>query len=102
VSAVVSPGSVTGIPCNTTITVTYSVTVTIAPNSNGGTVVVGMFVGNYHRYGSIVFPPGTTVQHLAFSTTPTLTHTTPPPIMFASTTPNAVSAGSVKPAGQCG
>ena len=101
VSAVVSPASLTGIACNTTMTVVYIVTVTIAPNSNGGTVVVNMLVGNYHHSGSVVFPPGTTVQHLTFSTTPTVTHFVPPPMTFASTTPNAVSSGSIKPAGQC-
>ena len=101
VSASVSPASLTGIPCNTTITVVYSVTVTIAPNSNGGTAVVQMMIGQYHRSASAVFAPGTTVQHLAFTTTPTLTRNTPPPMTFASTTPNAVNSISVKPAGQC-
>jgi hypothetical protein len=100
VSPSVSPTSVTGIPCNTTITVTYTVTVTIAPHSNGGTVVVSMSVGNYHRYGSISFSPGTTVQRLTFTTTPTLSHFLSP-MTFASTTPNAVSSAPIKPAGQC-
>jgi hypothetical protein len=96
------PFSVTGIPCNTTITMVYTVTVTIAANSNGGTVVVNMVIGQYHRTGSVAFPPGTTVQHLTFTTTPTLTHTTPPPMTFTSTSPNSVSSSPVKPAGQCG
>jgi hypothetical protein len=101
VSASVSPASVTGIHCGTTITMVYTVTVTIAPDSNGGTVAVNMIVGNYHRAGSVAFPPGTTVQHLTFSTTPTINHFTPPPMTFASTTPNAVSSAATKPAGQC-
>lgn len=102
VSASVSPASVTGIPCNTTITMVYTVTVTIAANSNGGTAVVNMVIGQYHRTGSVVFAPGTTMQHLTFTTTPTLTHATPPPMTFTSTSPNSVSSSPVKPAGQCG
>ncbi len=101
VSASVSPASVTGIPCNTTITMVYTVTVMIAANSNGGPVVVNMVIGQYHRTGSVVFPPGTTLQRLSFTTTPTLTHTTPPPMTFVSTSPNSVSSSLVKPAGQC-
>jgi hypothetical protein len=101
VSASVSPGSLTGIPCNTTITMVYTVTVIIAANSNGGTVTVNMVIGQYHRTGSVVFAPGTTVQHLTFTTTPTLTHTTPPPMTFTSTSPNSVSSSLVKPVGQC-
>lgn len=101
VSASVNPASLAGIPCNTTMTVVYTVTVTIAPNSNGGTVVVDMMVGQFHRAGNVFFSPGTTVQNLTFSITAKITHTTPPGMTFASTSPNAVSSSPVKPAGPC-
>ncbi len=103
VSASVSPASLTGIPCGA-ITLVYTVTVTIAANSNGGTVVVYMTdSNNNHRSGSVSFSPGTTVQNLTFSRTfSNLTaHVAPSAVTFTSATPNAVTSAVVQPAGRC-
>lgn len=103
VSASVSPASLTGIPCGA-ITLVYTVTVTIAANSNGGTVVVNMTdSNNYHRSGSVSFSPGTTVQNLTFSRTFSNlnAHVAPPAMTFASATPNVVTSVAVQPAGRC-
>ena len=102
VAASVSPASITGMTCGSTINVVYTATVTIGANSNGGTVVLVATFGTAHRNVSVVFTPGSTVQTWSTTATATLGKVSPfRTVSFASTSPNAVSSNAVKPAGQC-
>lgn len=102
IGASVSPASLTGIACGTTITITYTATVNIAPNSNGGTVNFDAVFGSAHRSASVAFGPGTTTQVKSFTSTVTLARGTPPTaVFFTSTSPNVVNSSAVRPTGSC-
>lgn len=102
VVASISPVSLTGLACGSTINVTYTATVTIGGNSNGGTVALVATFGTAHRNISVVFTPGSTVQPWSITVTATLAKvSTIRTVGFASTSPNAVSSNIVKPTGQC-
>lgn len=100
----VSPASVTGIVCDNYVTFVYTATVTVTPNTNGGTVVlkwnfsatpVTMTFGPY--------VPGQNTRTITYSLTGKLIHnqTFPPNGSIASSLPNVVNAGPVKPYGPC-
>lgn len=99
----VSPASLTSITCNTTITVTYTATVTIAADSNAGTVVLVWTIGSYHQTVSLVFAPTQTIHTVSYSQTGKIVKVATFPRLgtIASTSPNAVTSASVKPAGTC-
>ena len=101
VSAFVSPADVSSIKCGTTVSFNYTATVTIAPNSPGGTVVLNVTVGPSTSHRNVAFAPGSTVQTYSMTLTFVLTHTSLHTVTFASATPNAVSASPTRPTGAC-
>ncbi len=104
ISITASPASLTGILCTSTITVVYTATITIAPDSNAGTVQLTWTVGNQHPAVSVVFAPTQTVKTITYSETGKIGRASPFPhgASLASTSPNAVSSALVKPTGVCG
>ena len=98
-----NPASLSGIACGNTITVVYTATITIAPDSNAGTVQLVWTVGNQHPGASVNFAPTQTVQTITFSETGKVGRFSPFPhgASLASTSPNAVSSALVKPTGVC-
>ena len=104
INIITSPPSLTGIACSSTITVVYTATITIAPDSNAGTVQLTWTVGNQHPAVSVVFAPTQTVKVITYSETGKIGRFSPFPhgAALASTSPNAVSSASVKPTGVCG
>jgi hypothetical protein len=101
VSAAVSPADVSSIKCGTSVSLTYVATVTIAPNSPGGTVVLNVTIGPSTRPANVSFTPGSTVQTYTRILTFVLTHTSIHIVTFASVTPNAVSSNAAHPTGAC-
>lgn len=99
-----SPASLTGIACTSTITVVYTAIITIAADSNAGTVQLIWTIGNLHPAVSVVFAPTQTVKVITYSETGKIGRASPFPhgASLASTSPNAVSSASVKPIGVCG
>jgi hypothetical protein len=98
-----SPASLTGIACASTITVVYIATITIAPDSNAGTVQLVWTLGNQHPGVSVAFAPTQTVKTITISETGKIGRFSPFPhgASLASTSPNAVSSALVKPTGVC-
>jgi len=103
ISISTSPASLTGIACTSTITVVYTATITIAPDSNAGTVQLVWTVGNQHPGVSVAFAPTQTVKTITISETGKIGRFSPFPhgASLASTSPNAVSSALVKPTGMC-
>ena len=100
----VSPVSVSGYTCNTIVTFTYTATVTIAPNSNGG--VVNLQWGHSPNPTTLLFgpyAPGQTVKTSTFTLTGKILRNGiyPPPESVSSTSPNGVTSAAVKPYGIC-
>lgn len=98
-----NPASVTGIACGTTITVTYIATITIAPNSNAGTVQLSWNFGDSHPSSSVTFAPAQTVHTLSLTgKSYRLSRFLKfPPATIASTSPNAVTSATAQPVGVC-
>lgn len=100
----VNPASVSGYVCNTIITFTYTATITVAPNTNGG--VVTLQWGHSSSPTTLFFGPYAPGQNIKTSTF-TLTGKTlrngifPQPISVTSTSPNTVTSAAVKPYGIC-
>ena len=101
----VTPATITGIACGATLTVINTATITIAPNSNAGTVQLTWTIGNYSPKTSVFFAPGQTVKTISYTETGQLvagnTNGFPHHVSLASTSPNAVSSIVIKPTGQC-
>ncbi len=101
----VSPTTITGITCGTTITVTYTATITIAPDSNAGSVQLVWSIGTYTPKRSLFFAPAQTIATAFYSETGRLvagnTNGFPHHVMLASTSPNAVASAIIKPTGLC-
>lgn len=99
-----NPASISTIACGTTINVTYTATVTIAPDSNAGTVqLVWNYGGASHPATSVAFAPTETVKAVSVTLNGKLGRFTgfPRPVSIASTSPNAVSSASALPTGTC-
>ena len=100
-----SPASISSIICDTVINVTYIATVTIAPNSNAGTVSLAWSAVYRHPTVSITFAPAQTVGTTTVVLTGKVNHTTLflQPVSLASTSPNVFHSAGVTPggAGQC-
>ncbi len=98
-----NPASVTGVICGTTINVTYIATVTIAPNSNAGTVSLVWNEGFSTPGASINFAPAQTVGTTTLVISERAAHRTdfPRPVSIASTSPSAINTGPVAPSGRC-
>ena len=65
----VTPGSIAGVSCGTNVTVTYTATFHVKPNSVGGTVKFNYTVNNGRGQtpASITFKPGETTKSYAFT-----------------------------------
>jgi len=101
----VTPGSIAGIACSTNVTVTYTATFHVRPNSVGGTVQFSYTVNNGRGQtpASIVFKPGETTKSYSFAWSGALPidHTYPGSGGVQVTSPNQLTSQLVKPTGQC-
>ena len=101
----VSPESITGIACGTNVTVTYTATFHVKPNSVGGTVQFNYTVNNGREAtpASIQFNPGETSKSYSFTWSGALPidHTYPGLGGVQVTSPNQLTSPLVKPTGQC-
>ncbi|HVB61129.1 MAG TPA: hypothetical protein VNE61_08055 [Ktedonobacteraceae bacterium] len=101
----VSPTSIAGIACGTQITVTYTATFHIAANSSGGTIqfMYTMNNGRGSTSASVNVGAGKTIATYSFKWSGNLPvdHTYPGPGGVMTSSPNAVNASLVKPAGMC-
>lgn len=102
----VTPGSIAGIPCGTSVTVTYKATIHVAPNGPGGTVQFGYTVNNgrSQNTASVHFAPGETSKVYTFTWRGALPidHTYPQPGGISVTSPNQLTSALVGPSGRCG
>lgn len=101
----VSPTTIIGMACGTTINVSYTATVTIAPDSNAGTVQLIWSIGTYNPRRSLFFAPGQTRLTISYLETgklvPGNSNGFPPHTAIASTSPNNVASAVIKPTGLC-
>ena len=101
----VSPSSIAGMSCNSSVTFTYTVTFHVAPNSHGGTIQF-MYTTNNGRSStksSVPASAGTTTVTGTFTSSGVLSpdHTFPGIAEVITTSPNQVNSLQVKPAGRC-
>ena len=105
VDMAVSPTSIQGLACGTSIVVTYTATIHVAANSPGGTVQFSYTVNNGRGQtpASVTFSPGQTVQTYSFTWSGTLPadHTYPGPGGIQVTSPNQLTSSLVAPTGTC-
>ncbi len=105
VTMAVSPTSIAGLSCGTSLVVTYTATIHVAANSPGGTVQFGYTVNNgrSQNTASVTFAPGQTSQSYAFTWSGVLPldHTYPEPGGIAVTSPNQLISPMVGPSGTC-
>ena len=105
VSMSVTPGSIAGLSCGTNLTVTYTATFHVRPNSAGGTVQFEYTVNNGRGQtpASINFNPGETTKSYTFTWSGVLPldHTYPEAGGVQVTSPNQVTSPLVGPTGQC-
>lgn len=105
VSMAVSPTSIAGMKCGTNVTVTYTATFHVAPDSNGGTVQFQYTVNNGRGStpASLVFAPGETTRTFSFTWSGALPldHTYPGQGGVQVTSPNSLTSALLGPTGQC-
>jgi hypothetical protein len=101
----VSPTSIQGLSCGTSIVVTYTATIHVAANSPGGTIHFSYTVNNGRGQtpASITFSPGQTVRTYTFTWSGALPadHTYPGPGGIQVTSPNQLTSPLVAPTGKC-
>ncbi|MGH2479493.1 MAG: hypothetical protein ACRDHW_07560 [Ktedonobacteraceae bacterium] len=101
----VGPTSIQGLSCGTSVAVTYTATIYVAPNSPGGTVQFSYTVNNGRGQtpASITFSPGQTVRTYTFTWSGALPadHTYPGPGGIQVTSPNQMTSTLVAPTGRC-
>jgi len=101
----VTPASIAGKTCGTNLTVTYTATFHVVPNSAGGVVQFGYTVNNGRgqSMASLTFSPGEMTQTYVFTWSGALPvdHTYPEPGGVAVTSPNAITSTLVGPTGMC-
>ncbi|HET9918912.1 MAG TPA: hypothetical protein VFQ30_03650 [Ktedonobacteraceae bacterium] len=101
----VSPSSLVGMSCNSSVTFTYTVTFHVAPNSTSGTILfMGTTTnGRSSTKGSVTASAGTTTVTYTFTSSGVLSpdHTFPGMAQVMTTSPNQVNSPQVKPAEQC-
>ncbi|HEX6556140.1 MAG TPA: hypothetical protein VF026_25500, partial [Ktedonobacteraceae bacterium] len=101
----VSPASIQGLSCGTSIVVYYTATIHVAPNSPGGTVQFTYTVNNGRGQNpaSITFSPGQTVRTYTFTWSGALPadHTYPQQGGIQVTSPNQLTSPLVAPTGRC-
>ncbi len=101
----VSPSSIAGMTCNSTVTLIYTVTFHVAANSPGGKIQF-MYTTNNGRAstnGSVTADAGQTTVVYTFTNTGVLypDHTFPGIAEVITSSPNQVNSPQVKPTGQC-
>jgi hypothetical protein len=105
VTMAVTPASLAGLACGTTVTVTYTATLHLAPNSSGGTVQFSSTVNNGRGQSpaSITLSPGATSKTYAFTWSGALPadHTAPGLGGIQVTSPNQLTSPLIGPTGQC-
>ena len=105
VDMAVSPTSIQGMSCGTSIVVTYTATIYVAANSPGGTVQFTYTVNNGRGStpATITFSPGQTVRTYTFTWSGALPadHTYPEPGGVQVTAPNQLTSQLVAPTGAC-
>jgi hypothetical protein len=105
VSLTVSPASIAGRQCGTSLVVTYTATFHAPANSTGGTVHFEYTINNGRgsAMASLTFKPGETTKTYAFTWSGTLPadHTYPEAGGVIVTSPNTVNSPLVGPTGQC-
>ena len=105
VSMSVTPGSIAGLSCGTNLTVTYTATFHVRPNSVGGTVQFEYTVNNGRGQtpASIHFNPGETTKSYSFTWSGALPldHTYPEAGGVQVTSPNQLTSQLVAPTGTC-
>jgi hypothetical protein len=105
VDMAVSPTTIQGLTCGTSIVVTYTATIHVAANSPGGTVQFGYTVNNGRgqNTASVTFAPGQTSKTYSFTWSGALPadHTYPEPGGIAVTSPNQLISPLVGPGGTC-
>ena len=105
VDMMVSPTSIQGLSCSTSIVVTYMATIHVAANSPGGTVRFSYTVNNGRGQSpaSITFSPGQTMRTYSFTWSGALPadHTYPGPGGIQVTSPNQLTSPLVAPMGMC-
>ena len=104
ISLSVSPSIVTGIPCDSYITFVYSATIAIAPDTNGGSVLLKWsFSSSSIAITFGPYQPGQTTKTITFSLTGKVIHNQvfPPAGSISSLAPNALTSVKVKPFGPC-
>ncbi|GAC1379463.1 MAG: hypothetical protein NVS4B7_08940 [Ktedonobacteraceae bacterium] len=100
----VNPSSVTGIICDNYISFYYTATVTVSPNTNGGTVVLKWnFSATPVTLTFGPYVPGQTTRTVSYTLTGKVIHNQnfPPNGSISSSLPNVMNAGPVKPYGPC-
>ena len=101
----VSPTSIAGIKCGTNVTVTYTATFHIAPDSNGGTIRFQYTINNGRGStpASLTVAPGNTTATYSFTWSGALPadHTYPSQGGVIVTGPNSLNPVLVAPTGQC-
>jgi hypothetical protein len=105
VTMVVTPTSIAGLVCGTTLTETYTATIHVTPNSSGGSVQFNYTVDNGRGQtpSSITFGPGETSKTYAFTWSGALPadHTAPGLGGIQVTSPIQLTSPLIAPTGQC-
>jgi hypothetical protein len=105
VTMTVSPASIQGLACGTSLVVDYTATIYVAPNSLGGTVQFNYTINNGRgqTMASIKFSPGQTSKTYTFTWSGALPadHTAPGQGGIEVTSPNQLLSALVKPTGTC-
>src|SRR5258707_209057 len=106
VDMTVSPASIQGLSCGTSVVVTYKATIHVAANSSGGIVQFSYTLNNGRGQtpASITFAPGETTKTYTFTWSGALPadHTYPGPGGIQVTSPNQLTSSLVTPTGMCG
>jgi hypothetical protein len=101
----VSPTSIKGVSCGTSVVVTYTATIHVAANSPGGTVQFSYTVNNGRGQtpANITFSPGQTIRTYTFTWSGALPadHTYPGPGGIQVTNPNQLTSPLVAPTDMC-
>jgi len=105
IAMTVSPTSIQGLTCGTSLVVIYTATIHVAPNSPGGTVQFSYTVNNGRgqNMASLKFGPGETTRTYTFTWSGALPadHTYPGPGGIEVTSPNQLISPLVEPTGMC-
>jgi hypothetical protein len=105
IAMTVSPTSIQGLTCGTSLVVIYTATIHVAPNSPGGTVQFSYTVNNGRgqNMASLNFGPGKTTRTYTFTWSGALPadHTYPEPGGIEVTSPNQLISPLVGPTGMC-